>query len=471
MRRECPWVRTVALVSLAAVLTSCVLVNPTDPYRPVHVSANGPGAVRVGVAASQPASVSRLTLQRCIALAEEHNPDVARAGWEVAAAHAGIALAAGERWPTVHARGTYTHTMDSQRLIPPRSPTDLPVFSRNVFAGDLVLRLPLFTGGRITSAIAASKLLEEAAARRLARTREELVFNVSSVFYGILAQRQIVRAIDFSTKALEEHRERVRHLIDVQRAARVDLLRTEVRLADLRQRRVAEANRLAILKRVLVNLMGIRAPGDSLAVDGRLALRPANIDRDESLRRALSHRADYLAARAELEAQARRVDVARAARWPTVNLEGSYGVRHAASPTSQPSGVDSTEDVGYIGVTAEIPLFEGGRIGARIRRERYALAAAQERLRTLELQIRLDVETAVLDVEAGRARVAATEEAITQARESLRIEREKYAVGRSSQTDVLDAQSALVDAETAYYRALADYETALAEWALAVGDE
>jgi outer membrane protein TolC len=117
----------------------------------------------------------------------------------------------------------------------------------------------------------------------------------------------------------------------------------------------------------------------------------------------------------------------------------------------------------------DLPIFEGGRIEARVRQERARLSAEQERLRRLELQIRLDVETAILNIGSSAQRVEATGKAIDQAEESLRIEREKYDLGRGSITDVLDAQSALLDSQTNYYLALADYSTASAQLKLAVG--
>ena len=486
MKRSWTLARTIGGGFVAVCLTGCVLVDPTDPYRPVPARQNPVAAARARFDTRQPVLPSPLTLKACIALARENNPDVGQAGWNVAIAGAEHAIAAGQRWPSLSVVGGYDHNLDNQRLIAPRSTTDPGVFTRKVTSGELVLTMPIFTGGRITSEIQAAQLLREAADHRLTRTREELIFNVSSVFYGMLAQRHVISSIDFSNKALEEHRQRVTDLVEVQKAARVDLLRTQVRLADLKQQRVRENNVLAILQRVLINLLGVNDPSGQLEIEGELTFEPVQADLPASLDLAFARRADYLAARAEVEAQARRVDAARAVRWPEVSLRGSYGIRHATDPAGQPRTTstsdgktstttppegDTTEDVGFFGVTAELPLFEGGRIMARIRKERSALGAAQERLRKLELQIRLDVQTAILDIDAARERVVATQEAITQARESLRIEREKYDLGRSSQTDVLDAQSALVDAETNYYRALADYNTSRAELALAVGDE
>ena len=73
-------------------------------------------------------------------------------------------------------------------------------------------------------------------------------------------------------------------------------------------------------------------------------------------------------------------------------------------------------------------------------------------LRKLNLQVRQEVETAILDVDSSSERVKATATAIEQARESLRIETLKYNLGAGVITDVLDAQTALLVTETTYYR-------------------
>lgn len=67
---------------------------------------------------------------------------------------------------------------------------------------------------------------------------------------------------------------------------------------------------------------------------------------------------DYQGARARLEAQAKKVDAARAGHLPTVSLVGNYGMRM--------DGREDNDDVGTIGVGATIPLFEGGRVTAKI---------------------------------------------------------------------------------------------------------
>jgi outer membrane protein TolC len=259
-------------------------------------------------------------------------------------------------------------------------------------------------------------------------------------------------------------------LIAVQKAAKVDRMRTEVRLADVRQRLVQEKNVMAIQHRALASLLGVEGQSGAPAIEGDL-----EVDQDVSvpelqtaLTAAWSGRDDYLAARSALEAQARNVDAARAGHSPIVFLQGSYGGRWAAGPTTGTG--EELDDIGRIGIGAEIPIFEGGQINAQVQEQRAALAAARERLRKLELQIRLDIETALLNMRSSHERIVAIQTAVEQAQESLRIERERYDLGKGAIVDVLDAQSALLDSQTNYSRALADYNVSLAQLKLAMGE-
>ena len=456
------------------LLTSvgCVLTDPTDAYRPARHYVGG----RHGSAVARPSAQHAegpLDLRQAIDIALANNPEIAATEWDVQSARFERDIAFGVMWPSLHAVGGYSRYLNDQRLVPAQENGEPGMFSSDIFSSDLVATLPLFAGGRIRSGLGAAERLHEAAKHRLSRSRKELVFNVSSVFFGILAQRHVLESLEFSRKALSEHLKQVDDLIANQKAAKVDRLRTQVRLADLEQELVREKNLLAIEKRVLASLLGVQNTASPLDVGGTLATVESTrkLDLEESLLTAYSRRADYLASRSALEAQAKNVDAARAGHWPTLSLKGAYGRRWAANPTDRPTGVSASEDVGSVGIVLDIPLFEGGRVSARVRQQRAELAAARERLRKMELQIRLEVEMAVLNVTSSQERVFATEKAIEQAKESLRIERQKYDLAKGAISDVLDAQSALLDSQTNHYRALAAYNTSVAQWRLATGEE
>jgi len=460
---------------LAMAMPGCALINPTDPYDGTAAfwkgQAGPPAPARDHGIDGLTKPSGRLGLGEAIRLALANNPEIAARRHEVQAASAEKDFATGEALPHVGVETGYSYSLNEQRLIAPDTNGQAGLFSHNIASGDLVMNVPLFTGGRITSQIKAAELLAKAAEHQLGRSRQELVFNVSSVYFNILSQDHVIESLLFNKRALERHLERVDHLIAARKAAKVDRLRTQVRLANIAQQIVAQRNVQAVQYEAMANLLGLSPAHAPIKVAGKLEASAADMpSRASAFGLAIAQRKDFLAAQAAVGAQAKAVDAALAAQWPTIYGQASYGGRWAMGAAEQPAGTDRLEDAGQVGVMAEIPIFEGGQIQARIRRERAKLAAGRQRLRKLALQIQLDVKTALLNTQSAYEQVQATETAIDQATESLRIEREKYDQGKSSITDVLDAQASLLFTQTTYHKALAAYNVALAQYRLAIGE-
>ena len=478
-----------AIVTLLVMLSSGCIGVPTLFQQRVAVA---PAALPAAPLPARPVSSNPtqrlLNLDQCIEVARRNNPSLAAGAWDIQTALAQRDVAASERWPQISTNDSYRNYVQTQRLQPARINAEPGMFSTSILAMDLVLKMPLFTGGRIRSEISAAEFLTLAAENRLARTWEELIFNISSAFYTILGQHRLIESLQFSLEVLTKHKRRVLDMMAANKAARVDVLRTEVRIADVEQRLVREETVLEIQHRLLITLMGITTEGMPVKVQGDLRLTGSSPNLNGALSMAYSERGDYRAARASLDAQVMKINSARAAKWPKVSLDGSYGLRVAegiddngvaytkklneVKPLRGPwPNPDSNLPVGQIGVVLDYPIFDGGRISSQVQEQESKLVAAQQLLRKLELQIRLDVETALLNISSARRRAEATQKAIEQSKESYRIEQEKYDLGKGSITDVLDAQSAMLDAQTNYYKALSEYNIALAQLGLATGEK
>jgi outer membrane protein len=454
-----------ALAGLLAllVLSACAVVSPTR----VHDTTPLPSALLPHSKQQTPRvklPKAPLTLERALAIALTNNPDVVSDGWEIDAAQARKRQASSEHWPSLGLFATYRHHWHEERLVPARGQNIPASFSSDITAGDVVLTVPLLSGGRVVSAVAAADLMTRAADKKLARTRDELSFNVKSTFYAILGQEKLIEAIQHSQKALSEHRKKTLQLIEARKAARVDLLNIEVRLSELNHRLVKQQGMVEILKRLLLTLLGIEtAPAGGLALDGSLAPRRSMPDSAKLLAAAIKARADLSQLDLEIEAQARRVDMVRAEYWPVVSAKGTYGSRLSVQ--------GEYDDLGFVGLELAMPIFNGFRTPARVEEEQARLMILQQQKRKLFLSVRQEVDSAAIQVKTALAEVEATEKSIAMAEESLRITRDKAALGHGTSTDVLDAQAALLQAETTYFAALADLHTAFVLLDLAAGGE
>lgn len=452
---------------LTALAVGSSLLMPLAQANPPPAAAL-PNSQLADVAAAANASPKAYSLPELISQALAHNPELAAVAQDGQAAAARTRAAQAASYPRVAVEGGYTYFGDDLRVTAARFNGELGAFGSRILNADLVLRMPLATGGRLVAELTAAELLEAASSQRLARSRSDLVFNVSSLYYMQLAQARLIGALVATRDALAGQLEKVQALVTQRKAAQVDALRVEVKLADIGQRLLREQNTLEVLRRALLNTLGQPDGLPTFALQDSLATPVVPTPSLSALvADALTRRADLLAAQAEMAAQSARIDAARSGKAASVNLVAAVGGRSLYGISQQPAGIDGSDTTGRIGVTLELPLFDGGRTEARVAEESAKLAAQQARLDKLRLQVRLEVETAHATLRSSLERIDSAEQLTRLASENLHIEEEKYALTRGTVFDVLDAQAALTDAQSTQIRALADANTAAAQLAWA----
>lgn len=412
-----------------------------------------------------------LTLTEALTMALSGNPDVAEAESRLAESDARLRIARAGGGPTLRARGSYDYWTDDQRLNPATRNADPGVFGPTLLGAELVASLPLYTGGRVSGETDAADWSRVAAGEQVMRTRESLVYQVTAVFYDLLAQEEVLRSLQAAVKSMDEQQRTTKALVDAEKAARVDLLRANVLRAELHALEVRTQNNRTVQQRAWAALLGLDDDAAPVARGSLAAVRPPTCaDAETCMRQAYAGRADRRAAQAAVSTAMAAVRAARAGYRPTLAAQAAYGARWMPGATDHPEQTDDHKTVGRVGLVAEIPLFDSDLTRARIDEQTARLRGARERLRKLELQIRFEVETALADIAAAQERVRTAEQAVGQAGESFRIIKEKYDLGKGTMTDVLDAQAALVTVQTSFAGALADLAVADARRKLAVGE-
>ena len=414
------------------------------------------------------ASDGALGLTGLVAYALRNNPGVAAAEREAEARRLDVSLADAARLPRLDLEaGLSWHT--------PRVPVT-PVyeifasgpagadFEHLVPSAGLLFSLPLYTGGRLERQAEIARLAREAAGRSWAAGRRDLAFNVASAYYKVLQLDRVLAASAATVTQLEAHRVRVQQLLTVGRAARLDLMETDVRLARARETSLRVRNGLARTAEGLRTLLGMEGSLRRLrlAVPDDVAPAPAP-DYDACLAIALAQRPEVLAAAARREAARLGIDVARSARRPAVSL--------AAGVEARSAGSFPLADEWNVGLLLSLPVFDGGTATLSVARAVEESRKAEEEERAVRLQVGLEVKEAMLSLENAAARESVTEEAIAVAREALRVQVLKYETRAGTNTDVLDAQTALLAAETDYRQARFDREIARAALRRAMGEE
>lgn len=192
------------------------------------------------------------------------------------------------------------------------------------------------------------------------------------------------------------------------------------------------------------------ATGVSLPVEGL----------DESVSSATKSRTDYLEAKTEIEKQNLKIGFAKDQSWPKLDLEASYGYNGlGTSFTDSFTGMDSNPEWS-VGVVFRYPL--GNRAGlSELSASRIEAGRALLRLKKIEQEMVIGIDTALKEIESGRVRVEASKRSTALSMEALEAEEKKLSAGRSTTYNVLKAQEDLAKARLTEINAVSDYNKAL----------
>lgn len=163
---------------------------------------------------------------------------------------------------------------------------------------------------------------------------------------------------------------------------------------------------------------------------------------------------------AMIAAQAARVELARKASRPDVDLSLQYGQR------------DQRPDMISAVVSVPLPLHKRSRQDQELAEARAGLAAMEADARAMANKVKSDVARAVSDLERTRTQLALYTRAILpQGQAAVTSSMASYQSGSGDLLSALGNQATLLEYEIAYHRALADFARSVADLEQLVGEQ
>jgi outer membrane protein len=421
-------------------------------------------AAVVAGAIAAPAAWSE-TLHDAWALALANDRGLASVRSHAEASQLDAAAARAQRWPTLAVGGSYTWLDEAPAfdfaftglpLAPP------PLFDGDDFAmGAATLSVPLFTGGRISSGIAAAEARGRGAGAQALGAEQDLRLAVAEAYVGVLGARKALAVADSNVRTLESLAGDVGAMYERELVPKNELLAVQVALADARQNRLRAANAAEIAQAGYNRRLG--QPLDRPAVIEEVIPVPEALPDELAtlIALALERRTELDALGEQARAYGQLAKVERSRVLPQVSVSGGYNYLEN----------QFLDDDAFMmaGVGVQWALFDGGVSRKRAAALERSRRATEEQRADVESLVVLQVRQAWLDVDETRQRVGVTGDAVDQAEENLRIARERYGAGLGTQTQLLEAETLRVRALTNRDNAALDAGLARLRLARAVG--
>lgn len=402
--------------------------------------------------------VKPLTLDEGIQLALANNHSLQAASKSVTSAREGISEAKAGFYPTLQFESSCTK-LDSA-----------PSYGTMIMGDDVIydakgiVTQPLFTGGKLSSAYKLALSNYESAEYEYERVKNDLILAVKSAYFGILKALKFQQVAADSVKQVEVHLRLVKNFYDAGTVAKVDVLRAEVQLANVRQNLIKAENGVSLAKAGFNQLLA-RELDAAVEVIDILKVTLCQVNLDDCLKEAGNSRPELKQMKANIEMLKQRVTIAKGDNYPAVALLGNYDYQKGKTPEIEWDGS------WLAGIMVNWTLWDGKARTSRINQAVSELEGVYAQEMLLRDGISLEVRQAILNLNEAEKNIEVAQGAIGQAEENLRISEEMYKEGVSTTTDVLDAQTMLTQAKTNYYQALYDYNLARAKLQKAIGGE
>jgi outer membrane protein len=335
--------------------------------------------------------------------------------------------------PTLNAQ--YAHTYQD-----PGSRT-LSGTQNNQATAALIATQPVYTGGRVTTAVNAAEADVLRGRENLRVIEEQVMASVVQAYADVIRDSEAVKILQTNVGVLQRQLEEARARFDVGEITRTDVAQAEARLADSQSSLSQGQAALAISRAAYAAVVG-QSPGDLAPLPDLVGV-PNDFDTAADV--AQQDNPTLRAAQYQEQGSRARVAQARAEYRPNVSLRANY-----LTQTFPTGGVAVGErDEVQATATVSVPLWTGGLNGSRVRQaleNNNAAAIGVDGARRTVLQ---NVSQAWAQVLSAKAQITSNEEQVRANQIAAEGVRQEAQVGLRTTLDVLNAELELRNAQLA----------------------
>lgn len=401
-----------------------------------------------------------LNLPKTVQMALDYNRDIKNSQYALKRAEYAINQAQAGKKPTVD------YTFGAQRS----RATDAATYSRaaslmggansvsNAFSNGISVNIPLYTGGLVEGQIDVAKLGKTNAQEEILRVEQATKYSAIQGYYGLLAYQELQGVYHEAVDNLQGHLDNVQAQYNVGTKAKVDVLSSDVSLANAKTTAITADNNVAVAESNLNNILGLPLETKLNLADHQLPFDTYNISLQEATDYAMKYRPEVLQAAIAVQEAERNIDIANAGNRPTVAITGGNDWADNTFP-----GIDANKRSWKVAAGVTYSLYDGGATKAKVNQAKQDLLVARETEQKTREAVQLEVKRAYLNIRSAAQKVEETQTVVDQARENYRIQNIRYQAGVGINLDVLDAQLSLNEAQVNHIQALYDYNVGIAK--------
>lgn len=408
-------------------------------------------------AAAPEAAAMDIDLKGAVTTAIQNNRDITIAELERREAEADVSAAAAKKNPSVSY--SWQRNQYPTQVVTTGAGTQS---SNHRYSQEIKVSWPIWTFGNVEGKIDAARYQKNIADLKVYKTEADTKLAAVQAYYQYLEAIKLAEVQAQSVTDYASHLNNVQQQFDAGIVAKLDVLSSNVSLANAKQKSIAADNTRDVAEANLNNIMRVPMNTTLNPLDKNFPEPEFDLTMEQAILMAQKYRWELVEADYGVKAAEASLRSAKAGYLPTVSVGGGYSWKEASV-----TAVDKDDWAVQGGLSWS--LWDGGATPASVKKADAAVKTAQETLLQAREKIELEVRQDYLNVLSYKEQIRAAEASVAQAEEAYKIATVRYSSGVGINLDVLDAELALNTARTNYITALYNYNIGLATLEHAMG--
>lgn len=386
-----------------------------------------------------PASAFAETISGALAKAYHLNSTLNSSRAGVRVTDEDVAIAKSGYRPTIEGSGSIDYSNTHSRPQFGHRTTELTTGSFGV-----EIRQTLFDGFQTKNNVGAAEARVRAQQESLRNDEQNTLFDTAQAYMDVIKNRQIAVLRERNLQFLEEQVRAARSRFDVGEGTRTDVAQADAsRSAAVAQLAAARAD--AESSEALYRQLVGEAPTSLKTPSPLVKLLPKSLEQAVALARE-QHPA-IVATEHLVDAAGFSVKSAEGALLPQVSASAGVSELFRDSSSLDTSGQDGRSTSAGIGLQLTVPIYQGGRASAQVRKSKESLGQARIEVDVSRDQVRAAVTSAWSQYTASSENVSAIQDTVAAAQLALEGVIEERNVGQRTTLDVLDSQADVINAQ------------------------
>lgn len=318
--------------------------------------------------------------------------------------------------------------------------------TRQVWAGTVMVKQPIYMGGAIIAANNIADITEQMAANDLSRRTQTTLYDIDHAYWLVVSLRQKQKLANSYQNLVKKLSSDVHKMIEQGVATRADGLKVDVKVNEADMQVTQTENGVALAKMLLCQLCGLPLDENiQLADENAELLSPGvTIEADQAI--------DITSTRPELRLLQNAVDISkqntrliRAAYLPHVALTGGYFI---SNPNMFNGFQRKFSGAWNVGVIVQVPVWNWFEGVYKVRATRTATSIAELTMSDAQEKIELQIAQSRFKVKEANKKLAMALKNISSAEENLRSANLGFKEGVMESTEVMAAQTAWQKAQS-----------------------